>query len=151
MNKPTKITKLLSSFLILLFISMGYAQESNSNNMSLPETVFGEWHNNKGSNEYNGLLIHPGFIESGYIAFTYQDIKKNSDGVFVFSGQDNNENTRHFKLKVIANDTIQLQLGEGAFSTFVKHKVPANSNVLQVQKYRQYFKKIGLLPTETIL
>tara|TARA_R110002049_G_scaffold45305_2_gene132233 strand:+ start:804 stop:3683 length:2880 start_codon:yes stop_codon:yes gene_type:complete len=141
MNKPTKITKHLSSYLILFFISIGYTQESNSNSMSLPETVFGEWHNSKGSNEYNGLLIHPGFIESGYIAFTYQDIQKNSDDVFVFSAQDNNENIRHFKLKVIANDTIQLQLGESAFSTFVKHNVPVNSKRITAAEIPAVFQK----------
>ncbi|NKI28354.1 redoxin family protein [Arenibacter sp. 6A1] len=131
MNQPTKdhtlkdIQKLLTScFVFIFFINIAIAQGSNISKASLPETVFGEWQGETGNGEYNGLLIHPDFIEFGYRAFMYQDIHKGDNGIFNFYAKDIQGNTMIYQLEVLAKDSINLKVGNSPFKLFVKHKDP---------------------------
>lgn len=127
MIQPTKITKHLSSYFFLFFISLAFAQDSKSSVASLPESVFGEWQGDTGNGEYDGLLIHSAFIEFGYRPFKYQDIRKDESGVYHFSAKDSQGNTMSYQLEVLANDSINLKTGDRPYLPFVKHKDPLQS------------------------
>ncbi|SHJ73985.1 Thiol-disulfide isomerase or thioredoxin [Arenibacter nanhaiticus] len=148
MNQPTKdhtlkdIQKLLTScFVFIFFINIAIAQESNSSKASLPETVFGEWQGNTGNGEYNGILIHPNFIETGYRAFMYQNIYKGDNGVYFFDAKDNQGNTISYQLEVVAKDSIKLKLGDNPFRVFVKNQNPLDGKHITISEVPNELKR----------
>lgn len=121
------MTKHLSSYFFLFFISLAFAQDSKNKAVSLPETVFSEWQTASNTGEYNGLLIHRDFIEFGYRPFMYQDVKKTGDATYSISAKDNLGNHLNCELTVISKDTIQLKRGNNPQYTYVSHKDPIGS------------------------
>ncbi|SHG55886.1 Thiol-disulfide isomerase or thioredoxin [Salegentibacter echinorum] len=141
MKNRTRTIKQTGICLFMLFISIGHAQDINSSKTSLPETVFGEWQGNTGNGEYNGLLIHPDFIEFGYRPFLYQDIRKKANGIFVFEAMDRQENIQRYELEILAKDSIKLKRGDGNFRLFVKHKDPLGSKRVTMANVPNEIKK----------
>lgn len=148
MNQPSKdftlkdIQKLLiSCFVFIFLINITIAQESNISKASLPETVFGEWQGETGNGEYNGISIHPIFIETGYRAFMYQIIYKGDNGVYFFDAKDNQGNTISYQLEVVAKDSIKLKLGDNPFRVFVKHQNPLDGKHITISEVPNELKR----------
>lgn len=110
-----------SSIVLILFLSFITVCEAQT---LLPETVYGEWHNNEGKNEYDGMLIHRGFIEFGYRAFMYHNITKNSTSDYSFTAKDLDNNTAKYELQVLSEDSIRLKANDSPFKTYVKVENP---------------------------
>ncbi|MFD1616268.1 TlpA family protein disulfide reductase [Gelatiniphilus marinus] len=141
MNKSIKTPTRIGIYLFMFFMGISYAQESKSNNIALPESVFGEWYNDSGNNEYNGLLIHRGFIEYNYRALMYQDIRKDNNGIINFDAKDMQGHTVSHQLEVLTKDSIKLKAGDYPFITYVKHKDPLQAKRVTISDVPNAIKK----------
>lgn len=124
--------RLLALLLGLTLMSCGNTKNTTktsttitkAENHDLPASVFGEWLDPSGDNEYNGLLIHPNFIEYSYTAFMYNKITNQGDQIYKFTGKDNSGQIVSFQLQVLNENTITLQRGHYPKTTFIKQKYP---------------------------
>lgn len=119
-------------FFLILFTHTALSQDHQKAADILPETVFGEWQGNTGNGEYNGLLIHPNFIEFGYRAFMYRDIQKDDNGIFHLEAQDMQENAVSYQLEVLTKDSIKLKRGNNPSQVFVKHEDPLQAKRIKM-------------------
>ena len=117
--------QLFTLFLGLMLLSCGSTKTTTpERNHTFPDTVFGEWFDPSGNAEYNGVLIHPNFIENGYTAFMYNRISKTDPNQFEFTGKNNQGEIIPFALHVLNDNTITLQRGNTAKTTYIKQDHP---------------------------
>lgn len=141
MNKSTKILKLISVCVFMFFATLGSAQESKNNQVSLPEAVCGEWYSDSGTGEYNGVLIHQDFMEWGYRAFMYQDIVKISDTSYNVSSEDVWGNKLYSELTIISKDSIQLKRGDNPLLKYALRDAPKDSKRITLNDVPEIIKK----------
>ena len=141
MHKTPPLLRKAASCFFILFVSLCYAQDTENNNTKLPQSVFGEWQGNTDNGEYNGLLIHPNFIEFGYRPFMYQNIRKEPNGIFAFEAKDRQKNIQRYQMEILAEDSIKLKRGDDNFQLFIKHKDPLGSKRVTMANVPNKIKK----------
>lgn len=121
--------------------TQAFSQNSNNLKIDFPHSVFGEWHNSSGNEAYNGLLIHNGFIEYGYSAFMYQDIKKLNDTTFSFLAKDVLGKSLNCDLIILGKDTIKLKRGGSGLMTYIKRDAPLDSKRVKINEIPELIKR----------
>ncbi|WP_242202344.1 redoxin family protein [Aestuariivivens insulae] len=139
-----QLQKRITLIAFMLFVTLGFSQSLKSGGIHLPKQAIGEWYSNSGTGEYNGVLIHQDFIEYGYRAFMYQDIKKIDDVTYGFVSKDAFGNSINGELQVINKDSIQLKRGNMPKLIYASREAPEDSKrtlfteVLEVIKKKWY-------------
>ena len=134
--------KKITNFILCLFlIGQISAKEINKSSVVLPKTVEGEWFSEKGKREYNGLLIHKDFIEFGYRAFMYQDIKKTGSSSYTFSAKDTQGNIINCEINILSKTSIELRRGDMPLMVYNLRKEPKGSKRISMNEVPEVLKK----------
>ncbi|GAA3578345.1 TlpA disulfide reductase family protein [Snuella lapsa] len=133
--------KKITLLLFTLFANLGFTQNPVMTKVSLPENICGEWYSNSGKGEYNGVLIHPDFIEYGYRAFMYQEIEKIKDKSYRFVAKDVFGNNLKGEMEVINKDSIQLKRGNMPKLIYVSQDKPKDSKRTTFAEVEEAIKK----------
>lgn len=136
--------QLITLLLGLILISCGNTKTSSTTtkakNHALPESVFGEWFDPTGNREYNGVLIHPNFIEFQYTAFMYNRITKKEDNLYEFIGKNNDGQIVSFQLQIINKNTITLRSGHLRNTTYIKKELPPAAEQVSIKEVPRQIK-----------
>ncbi|ETN93972.1 TlpA family protein disulfide reductase [Zhouia amylolytica] len=122
MKTPLLKLATINLFLFLSFITPVNGQEKATS--VIPDHVFGEWHHTGNNHRFDGFLIHPGFIESGYKTFMYTTIENPEKDHYQISGKDINNNTITVQLHIRSRDTIEIKKENNTINTYIKAKTP---------------------------
>ena len=133
------IIKSFYLFLLLLATQIS-AQNISNTKVDLPESVFGEWTTVLDKNRFTEFTLHKHFIESYWQAYVYNKDFEVIDNLYSFTATNDNNDTKEFKIKVISQDTLSVDRGEG-FKTFFRQKTPRKSSYTTLKDCPEFLKK----------
>lgn len=87
---------------------------------SLPKTIIGEWTELANLGEYNGMLIHPNFIEYVYTAYMYEKITKINDHKYEIVTKSDLGDKLLCKLLILNDNAISIKRGDDATENYVR-------------------------------